>query len=108
MDGRSRVFENMPVECLWLTVKYEEVYLHNSQIVREAYSGLKSYFQFYNTERLHSALRYLSPYEVYSKEHIDLKPLQNSYLMHLAIYCLDNGDRLKLMISKSLTVGNVR
>jgi len=79
MDSRGRVFDNNFVKRLWRTVKYEEVYLHNYQTVREAYFGLESCFQFYKTERLHSALGYLSPYEVYFKEHIDLKP---GYRLH--------------------------
>jgi len=56
MDGRGRVFDNIFVERLWRTVKYEEVYLYSYQNVREAYSGLKNYFHFYNTIRLHSSL----------------------------------------------------
>lgn len=68
MDGRGRVFDNIFVERLWRTVKYEEVYLHSYQTVREAYSSLARYFAFYNTERLHSSLSYMTPYEIYFKE----------------------------------------
>jgi len=68
MDGRGKVFDNIFVERLWRTVKYEEVYLHSYQNVREAYSGLAKYFAFYNTERLHSSLSYMTPYEIYFKE----------------------------------------
>jgi len=83
MDGRGRVFDNIFVERLWRTVKYEEVYLHNYQAVKEARSGLEKYLQFYNTERLHSALDYQTPYEVYFKERMDVKPVQTLQLMHL-------------------------
>jgi putative transposase len=68
MDGRGRVFDNIFIERLWRTVKYEEVYLHSYETVTEARSSLSRYFDFYNTERLHSSLGNLTPYEVYFKE----------------------------------------
>jgi len=83
MDGRGRVFDNIFVERLWRSVKYEEVYLHNYQTAREAHFALGAYFQFYNSERLHSALGYLPPHEVYFKERVDIKPVQTPQLMHL-------------------------
>jgi len=66
MDGRGRVFDNIFIERLWRTVKYEEVYLKSYESVREARNGLARYFQLYNTERLHEALGYRTPQEVYS------------------------------------------
>jgi putative transposase len=68
MDGRGRAFDNIFVERLWRTVKYEEVYLHQYTTVSEARLNLVRYFQFYNTERLHQALDYRTPYEIYFKE----------------------------------------
>jgi len=68
MDGRGRVFDNIFVERLWRTVKYEEVYLHNYLTVSEARSSLNKYFLFYDTERIHKSLGYKTPYEVYFKE----------------------------------------
>lgn len=65
MDGRGRCLDNIFVERLWRTVKYEEVYLHDYQAPAEAYLGLKRYFAFYNTERFHQALNYQTPEEVY-------------------------------------------
>jgi len=65
MDGRRRLYDNIFVERLWRTVKYEEVYLHDYQRVREARNGLGRYFHFYNTERLHETLGYRTPHEVY-------------------------------------------
>jgi len=65
MDGRGRVFDNIFVERLWRTVKYEEVYLHGYESVLEAQNSLARYFHFYNTERLHQSLGYRTPYEVY-------------------------------------------
>lgn len=74
MDGRGRVFDNIFIERLWRTVKYEEVYLKEYQTVRDAYTGLLSYFEFYNTERFHSSLGDRTPHEVYFKEHGEYKP----------------------------------
>ncbi|RLC35545.1 IS3 family transposase [candidate division Kazan bacterium] len=68
MDGRGRVFDNIFIEHLWRTVKYEEVYLHDYGNVREAKEGLWRYFEFYNNERIHSSLGYLTPHEVYFKQ----------------------------------------
>ncbi len=65
MDGRGRVFDNIFVERLWLTVKYEEVYLHEYRTVAEARAHLAAYFRFYNEERPHQALGYRTPHEVY-------------------------------------------
>lgn len=65
MDGRRRLYDNIFVERLWRTVKYEEVYLHDYQTVREARDGLGRYFHFYNMERLHETLGYRTPHEVY-------------------------------------------
>ena len=53
MDGRGRCFDNIMVERLWRSVKYEEVYLKDYQQMREASDGLDAYFRFYNTERPH-------------------------------------------------------
>lgn len=61
MDWRGRVFDNIFVERLWRSVKYEEVYLKDYEDVRAARRGLRDYFQFYNTERYHQALEYRTP-----------------------------------------------
>jgi putative transposase len=65
MDGRGRVFDNIFVERLWRSVKYEEVYLNDYQQVREAKAGLGRYFEFYNNERFHQSLGYKRPIEIY-------------------------------------------
>ena len=65
MDGRGRVFDNIFIERLWRTLKYEEVYLKDYSDVWEAEDNIRGYFLFYNTERLHSALDYKTPQEVY-------------------------------------------
>jgi len=65
MDGRGRVFDNIFVERLWRTVKYEEVYLRDYQTVAEARLGLGRYFGFYNDQRPHQSLDYRTPAEAY-------------------------------------------
>ena len=65
MDGKGRVFDNIFSERLWRTVKVEEVYLRDYQTVAEASYGLGRYFEFYNNDRLHQALGYRTPAEVY-------------------------------------------
>jgi putative transposase len=65
MDGRGRAFDNIFIERLWRTVKYEEVYLKSYQSVREAEVSLDRYFQFYNQERLHQSLNYCTPHQIY-------------------------------------------
>ena len=65
MDGKGRALDNIFVERLWRSVKYEEVYLHDYQTPKQARSGLTAYFDFYNYRRLHQALDYLTPAEVY-------------------------------------------
>jgi len=82
MDGRGRVFDNIFIERLWRSVKYEEVYLHQYQTVTEARMLLTKYFLFYNMERLHEALGYKTPYQVYVKERLSFNPVQAS-TMHL-------------------------
>ena len=71
MDGRGRVYDNIFVERLWRTVKYEEVYLHQYLTVADARRGLKRYFHFYNTERLHESLGYKTPHEIYFHKSLD-------------------------------------
>lgn len=65
MDGRGRALDNVFIERLWRTVKYEWLYLHGYESVPELHAGLTSYFDFYNGERPHQALEYRTPKEVY-------------------------------------------
>jgi putative transposase len=67
MDGRGRALDNIFVERLWRSVKYEEVYLHDYEDVRTAKDRLAKYFKFYNAGRVHQSLNYLTPEEVYYK-----------------------------------------
>jgi putative transposase len=65
MDGRGRCLDNVFVERLWRSVKYEDVYLRGYESVPELAKGLAAYFAFYNGERLHQSLDYKTPAEVY-------------------------------------------
>jgi len=65
MDGRGRAFDNIFVERLWRTVKYEEVYIKDYQDVPSARQGLNQYFPFYNEQRIHQALDYRTPQSVH-------------------------------------------
>ena len=66
-DGRGRALDNIFVERLWRSVKYEEVYLHDYQTAADAYNGLDRYFRFYNDERPHQALRYQTPAQAHGR-----------------------------------------
>ena len=65
MDGRGRALDNVFVERLWRSVKYEEVYVRDYQSVGDARQSLARYFGFYNHARLHQALGYQTPAAVY-------------------------------------------
>ena len=67
MDGRGRALDNVFVERLWRSVKYEEVYPQQYEGMRDAQRGLGQYFPFYNEERPHQALGYRTPEAVYRK-----------------------------------------
>jgi putative transposase len=65
MDGRGRALDNVFVERLWRSVKYEDIYIRGYDAVPELYRGLARYFTFYNDERLHQSLGYRTPAAVY-------------------------------------------
>jgi len=65
MDGRGRALDNIFVERLWRTVKYEDIYLKAYENVPALITGLSHYFPFYNEERLHQHLDYRTPKEVH-------------------------------------------
>lgn len=68
MDGKGRALDNVFVERLWRSVKYECTYLRQFETVSELKHALKKYFEFYNTKRYHQALKYKTPKEVYCGE----------------------------------------
>jgi len=65
MDGKGRCLDNVFVERLWRTVKYEDIYLWRYEAVAELQQGLGRYFRYYNEGRMHQALEYRTPASVY-------------------------------------------
>lgn len=65
MDGRGRALDNIFIERLWRSVKYEDIYLKDYGSVSELDAGLADYFRFYNHERLHQSLDYRTPAELH-------------------------------------------
>jgi putative transposase len=65
MDGKGRALDNVFVERLWRSVKYEHVYLHDHSSVRSLHRGLETYLHFFNRERRHQHLEYKTPWDVY-------------------------------------------
>jgi len=65
MDGKGRATDNIFIERLWRSVKYEDVYLHAYETGFELFKGLKKYFEFYNQERRHTSLNNHRPVDVY-------------------------------------------
>ena len=75
MDGKGRWADNVYVERLWRSIKYELVYLHRFETVTEARNAIANYIDFYNTQRPHQSLGYKVPDDVYKEfeyvKHID-------------------------------------
>jgi len=67
MDGKGRCMDNIFIERLWRSVKYEEVYLNDYATTEELRKGLRKYFHFYNTERPHQTFNGATPLEVYKE-----------------------------------------
>lgn len=65
MDGRGRALDNIFIERLWRSLKYEDIYLKDYESIKEARNGIAKYFYFYNNERLHQSLDYRYPKDVY-------------------------------------------
>ena len=68
MDGKGRALDNVFVERLWRSVKYEDIYPKGYEGLKEVRQGLKKYFEFYNERRPHQGLGYQTPAEVYFKK----------------------------------------
>jgi putative transposase len=67
MDGKGRCMDNIFVERLWRSLKYEEVYLHAYATVAEAKAGIGAWLDFYNIERQHQSLGYRTPRQIYQE-----------------------------------------
>jgi len=72
MDGKGRLFDNIFIERLWRTVKYENIYLNEYHTGLELVAGLSNYFDFYNYERFHQSLDYRTPAQVYGNNQVIL------------------------------------
>lgn len=69
MDGRGRCHDNIFIERLWRTLKYEDIYPKSYPDVSALNQGIGEYFDFYNNQRLHQSLRYLTPHQVHYAKH---------------------------------------
>jgi putative transposase len=78
MDGRGRFWDNIFIERLWRSVKYEEVYLHDYEDGQQARERLEWYFPFYNHERPHQSLEYATPARLYSAGSRNTKEVLNT------------------------------
>lgn len=67
MDAKGRSIDNIVIERFWRTLKYEDIYLKNYNTIKEARAGINEYMEIYNSQRLHSALGYATPDEMYFK-----------------------------------------
>lgn len=68
MDGKGRAIDNIFIERLWRSVKYEHVYIYPAADGLESYQGLRKYFDYYNNERRHQSLKKQTPVSVYQQE----------------------------------------
>ena len=80
MDGRGRALDNVFVERLWRSVKYEDLYLNSYDTVPRLHLGLSDYFLFYNEERPHQGLNNLVPADLYLGKEM---PIDNKNAIHL-------------------------
>jgi putative transposase len=71
MDGKGRYLDNIFIERLWRSLKYDEVYLKAYEDIKQARTSIADYFRFYNFDRPHQALGYLTPWEVYRLKQIN-------------------------------------
>ena len=77
MDGRGRALDNVFIERLWRSVKYENVFLHSYDSGKSLHEGLNKYFHFYNNQRPHQNLNYQAPEQVYQNHKELEKPISN-------------------------------
>ena len=104
MDGKVRYLDNIVVERLWRSIRYEEVYLRAYQTVAKARTGINAYLEFYNRQRPHQALGYRTPAEVYLSEQIgkDAGAQEEGLASAVVIPSITRaGDSLNLALSLS-------
>jgi putative transposase len=73
MDSKNRALDNIYIERVWRTIKYEDIYINDYQTMEELKSGLQRYVYFYNNERYHQSLDYRTPNEIYDQAFIPLE-----------------------------------
>ena len=88
MDGRGRWMDNVFIERLWRSLKWEDIYLKHYGEAREARSGIAAWIDFYNTIRPHTALNNQTPMTVWKEA-----PPTASATRHKAMDMMDNADR---------------
>ena len=89
MDGKGRWVDNVFVERLWRSVKYEQIYLHAHETVREVKIVLTSYFDFYNETRPHQSLDYSTPDEMYfGNDKLKKAAQDETWVSHRAVRCV--------------------
>lgn len=71
MDGKGRAKDNIYIERLWRSLKYEDIYIKEYETVTDCVAGVKKYFRFYNAERFHQSLEYKTPDEIYFESNND-------------------------------------
>ena len=71
MDGKGRWIDNVFIERFWRSLKYEEVYLHGYEDLRQARAGIERYLRYYNQQRSHQSLQGLTPEQVYHRNTAD-------------------------------------
>src|SRR2546430_9392756 len=115
MDGKGRALDNLFTERVWRSVKHEEVYLHEYTSPKEARSHLQTYFEFYNHKRLHQALDYQPPAEVYFQKREEYRVLKPEILneeqeerssYHCLSQCLDRWVHFILPSAPALSRGS--
>ena len=89
MDGKGRWADNVYIERLWRSIKYEAVYLHSFDTMHQARETLARYITFYNQQRPHQALGYKTPDHVYKHSEQQL-----ALLTHDSLTYLNEGDHL--------------
>jgi len=106
MDGKGRYSDNIFIERLWRTVKYEEVYLKAYSGGREAKAEIDAYFSFYNNQRPHQALGYRTPAEVFNGDSApsDERSINRKWTPSRVL--ADPGDTAGLSLSFALNLSN--
>jgi putative transposase len=103
MDGRGRYLDNILVERLWRSIKYEEVYLKAYQSVAEARVGINAYLEFYDYQRPHQALGYRTPAEMYQNGQAEKQVAAQEVGLPSSLVkpCVGAGDSLNLVLRLS-------